>query len=261
MKLTRLFLALVLVFVLWLGWLWRPAPVLPPGPAFHFADGFENATTITNLFPHDFTRWHGAQRESGQKPEVNFIELATNIVHSGTNALKLHAVPYDGRTASKADIQWEKFTFGKGQEVWFSGWYYLVGGTDAELVFLWDLETTQFRGSPGRRLYIQNGGWLASDLGKWWSGKTFRQVKGQETAFPKDQWVHLRVHMLLSENDKGHMEVWQNGVQVLDAKGKTLPTGRTLYSRLQVGITANGNQKATNTLYLDDIELSNRPLW
>lgn len=261
LKTARFCLALGLLLLVALGWLWWPAPNRPPGPPFHFADGFENATTITNLFPHDYSRWHGLQRESSSKPEANFIELATNIVHSGTNALKLQAVPYDGHTASKADIELEKLAFGKGHQVWFSGWYYLVGGTDAGLVFLWDLETTQHHNSPGRRLYIQNGEWLASDLGKWWTGKTFRQAKGQETKFPKDQWVHLRVHLVLSEGNDGVMEVWQNDTKVLDAKGKTLPTGRTIYSRLQVGITANGNQKSTNTLYLDDIEISNQPLW
>jgi hypothetical protein len=244
-----------------LGWLWWPAPVRPAGPPFHFSDGFENATSITNLFPRDFSRWHGAQREANPKTGSNSVELATNIVHSGTNSMRFVAVPYDGHTASKADIELERLAFGKGHQVWFSGWYYLVGGTDASLVFLWDLETTQHHNSPGRRLYLQGGEWLASDLGKWWTGRTFRQAKGQEIVFPKDQWVRLRVHLILSEGNDGLMEVWQNDSKVLEAKGKTLPTGHSVYNRLQVGITANGGERFTNTLYLDDIEISNEPLW
>jgi hypothetical protein len=143
----------------------------------------------------------------------------------------------------------------------FSGWFYLAGGTDASLIFLWDLETTQYPQSPGRRLYVQDGGWLASDLGKWWTGKTFRQPKGGEVQFPKDRWVQLRVHLLLSSGRDGLMEVWQDEVRVLDARGQTLPTDRAVYNRLQVGLTANGNRHSTNVLYLDDVVIANRALW
>jgi hypothetical protein len=243
------------------AWYFWPPPVRPPSPPYRFADGFENATRFEELFPQDLSRWHGRQQEAGAGTAANRVELVTNVVHSGTNALKLGAVPYDGRTASKADIQLSMLNFGRGDHVWFTGWYFLPGGTDAALVFLWDLETTQFSQSPGRRIYIQDGGWLASDLGKWWTGKTFRQPKGQEVSFPRDRWVQLRVHLVLSEGSDGVMEVWQDATKVLDARGKTLPTARTIYSRLQVGITANGNRKDTNTLYLDDIAISNQPLW
>lgn len=56
------------------------------------------------------------------------------------------------------------------------------------------------------------------------------------------------------------MEVWQDGVKVLDGRGQTLPTAKTIYSRLQLGITANGNRHSPCTLYLDDVAISNRPL-
>lgn len=249
---------LLLAVTVWYCW---PPPPRTPAPPFRFADGFEGVSTFIDLFPHDYSRWHGRQQEAAPGRDGNRVELVANLVHSGTNALKLTAVPYDGHTASKADLELERLNFGRGDQVWFSGWYYFVGGTDAELVFLWDLETTQYGKSPGRRLYIQNGGWLASDLGKWWTGKTFRQSKGQEVSFPKDRWVQLRVHLLLSADNDGVMEVWQDDTKVLDARGKTLPTARAVYNRLQLGITANGSRQSTNMLYLDDIAISNQPLW
>ena len=189
------------------------------------------------------------------------VALTTEHVHSGTNALKCVAAPNDGRAIPKADIERGRLRFVKGDHVWFGGWFYLVGGADASLAFLWDLETTQLRNSPGRRLFLQQRGEsLACDLGKWWTGKTFRQPRGSEVRFPKDRWVGLIVHLVLNEGDDGRMEVWQDGVKVLDATGKTLPTARTIYDRLQVGITANGNRAHTNTLFVDDIVISNRPL-
>ena len=52
------------------------------------------------------------------------------------------------------------------------------------------------------------------------------------------------------------MEVWQDGVKVIDAFGKTLPTARTIYNRLQIGLTANGNRTHPQTLFVDDIDRS-----
>jgi len=261
LKKKRLWQIAGLLLVLLLAWYFWPPPPRAPSPPFRFADGFENVTKFADLFPHDYSRWHGRQQESAGGKDANHVELVTNLVHSGTNALRFQAGPYDGRTASKADIELGRLTFGRGDQVWFTGWYYLVGGTDAVSVFLWDLETTQYPKSPGRRLYIQSGEWLASDLGKWWIGKTLRQSKGQEVKFPKDRWVQLRVHMTLVAGNDGLLEVWQDDTKVLDARGRTLPTASSVYNRLQIGLTANGNRQSTNTLYIDDIVISNRPLW
>ena len=239
---------------------WQSRPYPAAAAAFVFRDGFEDAVKTEDLFPRDFSRWHGRQRESGAGATANEVALTTERAHSGAHALKCVAAPYDGHTASKADIERGRLYFVKNDDVWFRGWFWLAGGTDASLMFLLNLETTALHNSPGRRLYLQNGEWLASDLGKWWTGKTFRQPRGREVKFPKDRWVELRVHLFLSEDNNGRMEVWQDGAKVIDATGKTLPTARTIYDRLQVGLTANGNRQHAQTLFVDDVVLSNRPL-
>ncbi|MBI3880495.1 MAG: heparin lyase I family protein [Verrucomicrobia bacterium] len=257
----RLLISILLLAVAAAGGclVWQARPYPEPAAPFVFRDGFEDAAKFEDLFPHDYSRWHGFQREAGARSNV--VVLTAARVHTGTNALQCVAVPYDGHISSKADIERGRLRFVKGDHVWFSGWFYLIGGTDASLVFLWDLETTQLSKSPGRRLFLQqNGESLASDLGKWWTGKTFRQPRGKEVGFPKNRWVELRVHLFLSEGGDGKMEVWQDGAKVLDATGKTLPTARTIYDRLQVGITANGNRAHTNEMFMDDIVISNRPL-
>jgi hypothetical protein len=83
-----------------LDW-WSP-PSSPFSGKYFFRDGFENAAGFDDLFPRDFSRWHGFQRESAAKPTFNLVALTSEVVHSGTNALKLVAAPYDGHTASKA---------------------------------------------------------------------------------------------------------------------------------------------------------------
>jgi len=233
-------------------------------PLFH--DGFEEADTLEALAPADLSRWHGGRLTADE----NSIELTTEQVHSGDQALKFVAQPYGGGDdVSKAYIDRGGLPFGDGDEVWTEMWVYLVGGADTANLFLWDLEApdTCFLlqcQSPGRRLYLSgpDGDWLNSDLGKWWRGKTFRQTTGAETPFPKDRWVRVRVYMLLSPDTDGVMKVWQDDDLVIEAHGRTLPNADAIYERLQVGVTANGNEHDVNTIYLDDVTIWDRyPDW
>ncbi len=187
------------------------------------------------------------------------MAVTTERAHSGRNALKFIAAPSDGKKISAADIEREGLRFVKGDDVWFSGWYWLEGTSEASTVFLWDLESTALRNSPGRRLFLQDGEMVASDLGKWWTSKKFRASNGAPK-FPKDRWVEVKIHLHLSDGTDGRMQVWQDGVKVLDEAGKTLPRARTVYDRMQVGVTANTGRTMTQTLFVDDVVLSNRPL-
>lgn len=247
----------------------QPIPPIQPVPSkpsdnvtvdtkeVFFQDGFEGVERFENLFQEDLTRWHNFQR----KPEENRIEVNSSIVHSGNNSLMFHTVPYDGKTASKADVDLQLLSFKKEDDVWFSGWFYLVGNGNAENLFLWDLEATETHPqAPGRRIYLSGKEEIISDLGKWYTGEVFRQPKKQEIPFSKDKWVHIKIHLFLSENDDGIMQVWQDDVMVLDARGQTLPTADSIYNRMQVGITANGNREYDQTVYIDDIILSDRPI-
>ncbi|NOY99506.1 MAG: hypothetical protein GXP40_09975 [Chloroflexi bacterium] len=241
-----------------------PPPSDAPSGAIFF-DGFEDAKELTDLGPEDLSRWHGGQLTV----DGNTVELTTEQVHSGVQAVKFVAQPYDGSNASKADLYRSGLPFQDADEVWTEMWVYLVGGTDTGNLFLWDLEapdtcilfTCQ---SPGRRLYLSglNGDELVSDLGKWWRGRAFRQPRGEALSFPKDRWVRLRVYLYLSPGKDGRMRVWQDDDLVLDAVGRTLPASGAVYSRLQVGITANGNEFDTNTVYIDDVSIwDTDPAW
>lgn len=241
----------------WFFWIARPLPVA--SPPFVFRDGFEGAAKTEDLLNGNNQRWQGMESQGGAGPTASSVTLSSERSHSGTTALKCFAGPFDGKKASEADIEREGLRFVKGDDVWFSGWYWLEGNTEGSTVFLWDLESTAMRNTPGRRLYLQNGEMIASDLGKWWTMKKFRAVHGAPK-FPKDRWVEVKIHLHLSDGEDGRMQVWQDGVKVLDETGKTLPRSRTVYDRMQVGLTANNGRKQPQTLFVDDVVLSNRPL-
>ncbi|MCX6955822.1 MAG: heparin lyase I family protein [Verrucomicrobia bacterium] len=230
-----------------------------PSAPFVFRDGFEGSAKIDDLVAKGSARWNGVELQSAAGPTANSVALSSERAHSGNNALKCVAAPFDGKNVSEADIERQGLRFVKGDDVWFSAWYWLEGHTEGSSVFLWDLESTALRNTPGRRLFLQNGEMVASDLGKWWSAKKFRAVGGAPK-FPKNRWVEVKIHLHLSDREDGRMQVWQDGVKVLDEAGKTLPRARTVYDRMQVGLTANTGRSAAQTLFVDDVVLSNRPL-
>lgn len=263
MKLKRLLLIIVVsVLVTLTGLLGTHLDWLKPMPArnehaFTFRDGFENAGTFLDLYPKDLSRWHGWQLV----PKESTNELTAEVVHSGRQALKCFASVKRNDVTSKADVLRELLHFVKGDHVWSECWFLLKGGVSAENVFLWDLESSTKWQSPGRRVYLEKGDVIASDLGKWFSSSVFRQPTDHALRFPLDRWVRLRVHLFLSEKSDGVMEVWQDDTKVIDAHGQTLPTAKTIYDRLEVGLTANGSTENAHTLYVDDVTISNRPLW
>lgn len=223
-----------------------------------FSDGFEGVGRFEDLFPQDGSRWHNIQNQ----PAENSLNLTADIVHSGEYALIASAAPYKNGNSSKADVVREGLGYKKGDDIYFSGWYFLRGSQSHTNLFLWDLEAPNAgQTSPGRRIYLTGQNWIASDLGKSLDKEVFRQKRRGEISFPNNEWVNLKIHLYLSEGDDGIMKVWQNDVQVISGKGKTLPSLDAIYERLQVGITANGNEEFPQTVYVDDIEISKEKFW
>lgn len=253
-----------------------PAGLLPEGNPFSvFTDGFEGGNRLRDVFPADLSRWHGITLQPNNTDRKGLFEGTTDPatlagknyvtlspVHplSGRLALKTHARPYDGNEASKADVSRTQLSFRKNDIVVSTVWYYIESGADLTDLFIWDLEAEsaepRYAGQPGRRLYFQSGEVLASDLGKWLPAPAkFRQKPGSERSFPRDRWVRIDVRLRLSEASDGTMDVWQDGVLVISGKGQTLPEAGSVYTSLEVGITANGNVRHAHTVYVDDVDL------
>lgn len=249
------FIALGGLLAVRLDW-FEPHPVRDER-VFIFRDDFENAATFLDLYPKDLSRWHGRQLV----PEKNTLDISREKARSGSQSIKCFASVKSNDITSKSDVLREQVHFVKGDHVWSEVWFWLKGGASAEHVFLWDLESSGKWQSPGRRVYLQKGDIIASDLGKWFSSNLFRQPYDRAVPFPTERWVRLRVHLFLSENSDGIMEIWQDDTKVIDARGQTLPTAKAVYDRLEVGLTANGSTEHEHTLYVDDVTISNRVFW
>ena len=191
------------------------------------------------------------QLMSGGRFLDNRIDLEFDNVHSGRNALRFYAVPPGpGMITSKSLIEKNNLCYGKGDHIWFTGWYYIQKGMPATLV---DFETRRLLSGPGMRLIIRHNRYASMEL-KFGDKRQYNQTK---VAFPSRRWVHIKLHLWLSNHDDGVIEIWQDGEKILRTTGQTLPTHDTIYNAMQVGITATPRE---TVLLVDDVVVSDQPL-
>jgi hypothetical protein len=242
-----------------------------------FADGFEHAKPVRELIGMD-TGWTAFTLQSPKAPSVsdyvrqrklilkgqsgfldNRVETSGDVVHSGKRALKTFSVsPSRAMVCAKASLDTELLHFVKGDDVWFSGWYFVPEGSGMPFTVM-DLETTWFKESPGIRIMLADDKYAMFEL-KWGAKPKYRQPKGREVVFPAAKWVHLKAHLKLSEKSDGVIQLWQDGAKIVDARGQTLPLACTIYNSLEIGVTAHNDRNRPTTLYVDDIAISDQPI-
>lgn len=230
----------------------------------HFEEGFENAATLKDLFGEN--RWHNSNVDPDYEGEPqnyykigNRVEISHSVVRTGRGSLRAYAKPW--KDVSKASIGRGIIYFEKGDDFYFSGWFYMEDTPsiyDGGGMTLFDLESNWMK-SAGIRSIFKSGDALAIEL-KFFGKKTFRQEKGKEIAFPIGKWVHIETHIYLSD-ENGLVELWQDGVKIVDETGQTLPLKNTVLDKFEVGISAIvAGAKYEKVLYIDDVVISDRPI-
>lgn len=230
-------------------------------------DGREMIVTRTNHFADDFEHgierriegWHQHMKlasNSNAGNPANRVETTGDQVHSGKFALKTYT-PKDSRDLQKAALLRELFFFPPGSDCWFSAWFYIPGSESIENLFIFDLEATGYHG-VGRRLMFTgtNGRYLMLE-GKRSTGPQYSQTESP-VPFPRNQWVHVKLHLHLSPDGKGRVELWQNGTLILNKSGRNM-VENTFYDRVEVGQTANSTHREL-TMYVDDVKISDKPI-
>lgn len=242
-----------------------------------FTEDFENLPTVRDLIGIK-RGWTTFTLQSPETPDVpaynalrkrilnqqgdfldNRVEPTTERTHGGQGALK--TVSVEGTRSmitAKASLSTELMHFVKGDDVWYSAWYYVPEGSPLPSTWM-DLETTWMHLHPGIRIMTTGGGkYLCVEL-KWAQKPVYRQQKGKEVLFPTGRWVHVKAHFKLSEKEDGIIELWQDDQKIVDARGQTLVLSHAIYNSLEVGISAYSEQRGTCTLFVDDVRLSNLP--
>ena len=241
------------------------------------ADGFETVRPLREMIGLE-SGWTGFTLQSPQTPSVgdyvalrnrilkgqadfldNRVETSAEVVHSGKGALKIFCTPRVGEmVTAKASLDTELVHFVKGDDVWFSAWYYIPEGSGMPFTVM-DLESSWIKQYPGIRIVINESGHAMLEL-KWAAKPKYRQTPGKEIPFPVGKWTHLVEHLHLSEKEDGLIELWQDGQKIVDARGQNLPLTRAIYNNLEIGISAYNDRTKPATLYVDDVVISNKPI-
>ncbi len=243
----------------------------PASGITEFSSDFDSELKLVDLFPEDYSGWTYLQlvEPNGSEDIVledkkafageNSIELQSDRFRSGSCAVRL-AAPPSGNSVSKASLQKDGLFFESGDDLWVSVWFFIQGFENCQALFILDMETTEFQGSPGRRLMMSGGDnelKLESKGGV--SGPEYRQNRDSIMLFPRNKWVHIVLHMRLSGGWEGLTEVWQDGTRIIMQSGQNLPTDGAVYDRFQFGITANSSSH-DKVIYIDDVVISKKPL-
>ena len=235
-----------------------------------FSAGFENGKRIHDLMDLK-DGWTSFALQSPKAPTVkDYVALRQRILKGESDFVdnRIDLAALDGRRAlkftsvakssdmvcSKTSISTEMMHFRKGDDLWFAASYYAAEGMPQTVV---DFETTWVEGHPGPRVYIDEADLARVEL-KWSANKAeYRQDRRSALKVPRKKWVRLRVHLKLSEKEDGVVQVWQDGVKIIDAKGQNLPLADTVLNILEVGVSANHN---ATTLYVDVVVMSDKPI-
>ena len=179
----------------------------------------------------------------------NRIDVSTDQYVSGINSMRFYAAsPTPDIATSTSSLESSLTYFKNNEDLWFSGWFYVEQGMPYSIV---NFENDHFTDSPGPRVVVKDGK-LAVEL-KFADKPVYQQIVGTEVNFPSNQWVNVKVHLVLSDTEAGKIEVWQNNVKVIDSYGRTLPTYNSIISNWEVGITATDQE---TVMYVDDVVLS-----
>ena len=241
----------------------------------HFEDGFENADQITDLIGEQ-RGWTSFTLQSSSTPSVpeyvqlrsrilrgeakfldNRVEPSSENVRTGARALKCYSLaPTPKMVCAKASLSTELLYFVKGDDVWFSGWYFIPeGGMPFTLM---DLESTWIKEHPGMRIMIEDG--AAMFELKWATKPKYRQPKANRVRIPVGRWVHLKARLHLSESADGQVQLWQDERKLIDEQGQTLPLAGAIYDSLEIGISAHSFGPNPATVYVDDVAISDQPI-
>lgn len=235
-----------------------------------FKAGFEDAQNLQELIGEKYG-WTSFVLQSPKAPTVpeyvqlraeiragrsgfrdNRVEPSAERAHSGRQSLRTSSVAKSAQMqCAKAHLETELLHFVKGDDYWFSGWYFIDSGMPYTIS---DLKSSWLDNCPGLRLVLENG---EPQFELKWVGKPrYKQTAGKPAKFPMKQWTHVTIHLKLSDQEDGLNELWLDGHQIIQAPGRNLPLADTIYNHLEVGIPATLQEAV---LFVDDVQVSDKP--
>lgn len=235
-----------------------------------FSENFESGNTIKDLIGPG-VNWTSMTIQGKASPNVKkYVELRHQILsgdsdfkdneiapstrrkHSGSKSLRTFAKHASfGVDVNKASIDTELVYFTKGDDFWFSGWFFIEKGKPTSII---DLESTYMVQAPGIRMMLDDDMRPSVEL-KFAYKPTFTMDPKVSYSFPTGRWVKVRMHVYLMDSEAGRVRLWIDNRKLIDQTGRTLTLFDAVYNSLQVGITASPPSIET-VMFVDDVRIS-----
>ncbi|MBL8956864.1 MAG: hypothetical protein JNK82_39185 [Myxococcaceae bacterium] len=229
-----------------------------------FADGFDGVTDFVALFG-PLRGWTAMTLQSPSAPQVaDYVALRACLTERTCDYrdsrfdvrdeaergpfIRATSVPKTAAmVTAKASFESGLGYFVKGDDVWLRA---RVRAEQGVPFGLFDLESSFVTSAPGPRIVLVDGA-LAVEL-KALDKPTWKQA----TPFPLRRWVLVEAHYRLDDDPtKGLVELWQDGVQLLSAPGRTLPFSDIVLDHIEVGVTASNDTSTNTVLDVDDVRV------
>lgn len=232
----------------------------------HF-DDFSEYKTVKDLFYNVATQfWTSFTMQSPKNKTVTkYVDLMKSIL-DGTgdfddNRFFLVTDPQDetnivlgfesvdpsyNMVTSKASIQSNLLYFEKSDDLWFEADYYIESGMPFTIV---DFESEFFIEHPGPRVVIRDG--MLAIENKFAEKLEYSNDSG--VYVPLQEWFTVKVHLKLSEDDTGIIELWQDNTLLISENGINLPMPNAILNIVEVGISASSE---ATFLYIDNLRIS-----
>ena len=182
------------------------------------------------------------------------IDIDSTTVKSGLKSLKTFSVPRSlTMVTAKSSLTTSVLFFEQGDDIWTSSWHYLAQGYPLSIL---DIESTWEKTSPGPRLMINETDHSLYVELKWLTKPKYQQPLATKIAFPSGKWVHVKAHLRLSAENDGVIQVWQDGVKIIDTVGQTLPLKNLIITNLEIGVTSYSQTSGNVIMYTDDVRVS-----
>ncbi|MFN8358336.1 MAG: heparin lyase I family protein [Candidatus Kapaibacterium sp.] len=179
----------------------------------------------------------------------NRIDIVTDPVNPSNHVLKCTAVPPSAlMVTSKSSIETTMGYFTKGKDLWYQARYYFTENFPYSIA---DFESQWYSESPGPRIVFSDGALAVENK----FGNKIKYRQSTPVQVPKGMWVTITIHYLFDEAN-GKVELWQDGMKVLDVAGPTLPLSGAVQTNIEVGISATSS---ACVLYVDDVRVSDHP--
>lgn len=154
-------------------------------------------------------------------------------------------------------------TWGEGTDIWFSGRFYFEDGfftrkTSTNDLLRWDAYVNGSNDIQGGLGMSQTDDFLLIT-------SQFPQSYPLITSYapPEETWLHFEVHQIISQFDGvAFNEIFVDGVSKgsstnANFKGTAYPANERAINRLRMGYVSESSAQAANTVYIDDMVISN----